>query len=378
MRKAELPALTGVRFYAALGVYFAHISLVPGVEEFSLRQFFFGLGEVGVSLFFVLSGFILTYNYADRFQNIVRGSDCKRFIWDRLAKIYPLHLATMLYMVPVQVFSPNLPLDWRAVPFHLLLLQCFWPFPRPAFYEYLNVPSWSISCEWFFYLLAPFAIYLALGRVRSRLLVLLAMSYAAGMGLFLWKTHSETARFYYLSCFAPTRFLEFLAGVFLARFFLRFSLPKTNTAARLAQVGGIVWLLAAALYRAHAPWPFWGGLLYIPGSALLIFGLAVGRGFLVSHLSGPWMRRLGMASFSFYLLQAPIIRTIKGICLHLNWQVGSWNTFLVAALGMFVTIQVAALIVYRRYEIPVQNRLRRLFRDSAAPPSTLTEATLTK
>src|SRR2546422_5943900 len=57
-------------------------------------------------------------------------------------------------------------LDWRAVPFHLLVLQCFWPSSTPAFSGYLNVPSWSISCEWFFYLLAPVVMFFALGNRR--------------------------------------------------------------------------------------------------------------------------------------------------------------------------------------------------------------------
>src|SRR2546422_4392241 len=166
MRKVELSGLTGIRFYAALPVYLAHVTVIPGMEASTGESLFFNLGVGSVSLFFVLSGFILTYNYADVFRDGVSAAGYKRFVWDRLTKIYPVHFLTLLLVLPIAIFSPHLPLDWRAVPFHLLLLQCFWPSSTPAFSGYLNVPSWSISCEWFFYLLAPVVMFFALGNRR--------------------------------------------------------------------------------------------------------------------------------------------------------------------------------------------------------------------
>ncbi|SRR6266478_482151 len=70
MRKGELSGLTGIRFYAALFVYLYHVTIVPGMEALSGSSLFFNAGDVGVSFFFVLSGFILTYNYADVFNEI--------------------------------------------------------------------------------------------------------------------------------------------------------------------------------------------------------------------------------------------------------------------------------------------------------------------
>ena len=154
MRKVELSGLTGIRFYAALFVYLYHVSIIPGMKALSGSSLFFNAGDIGVSFFFVLSGFILTYNYADVFRDGISAASYTRFVWDRLTKIYPVHVLTLLLVLPIATFSPHLPLDWRAVPLHLLLLQCFWPSSTPAFSGYLNVPSWSISCEWFFYLLA--------------------------------------------------------------------------------------------------------------------------------------------------------------------------------------------------------------------------------
>ena len=358
MRKAELAPLTGVRFYLALFVFLSHVTLIPGMETLSAGHLVFEAGVVGVSCFFVLSGFILTYNYAEAFREEVSTRIYKRFVWDRFTKIYPVHFASLLMVLPIQIFSPNLPLDWRAVPFHLFLAQCFWPVANPSFYNYLNVPSWSISCEWFFYLVAPFAMFFALGKARRWVPIAAVLVYAASMGLLL--SHGpDRSRLILVSWFAPSRFPEFLAGVFLARLYLSWPVLRPDVFPRLTQAAGVALIVAGAILRKQAPWPLWGGLLYVPGAALLVLGLAYGGGTFAAHLSRPWLIRLGMASFSFYMIQAPILRATKGVFWKLGWEVRSWAEFWVVIAVMFVVIQAAALLMHRWYEIPMQKRLRR-------------------
>src|SRR6266446_5823037 len=360
MRKGELSSLTGIRFYAALLVYVYHVVLtIPGVNALSGSSLFSNAADVGVSFFFVLSGFILTYNYADVFRDCISAANYKRFVWDRLTKIYPVHVLTLLLVLPIATFSPHLPLDWRAVPFHLLLLQCFWPSSTPAFSGYLNVPSWSISCEWFFYLLAPVVMFFALGNRRRWVPVVMAIGYACGLGLLLWHGQSEEARLYFVSRFAPTRFVDFLAGVLLARVFLT-SGQKLARVSGPAQATGIGLIIAGAMYRPYAAWPLWGGLLYLPGAVLLVLGLAYGRGLFVAHLNRPWLKRLGMASFSLYLIHVPLLRGVRGVCLHLGWEVRSWPASWAVVIAMFMVVQTAALLICYGYELPLQKRLRSL------------------
>jgi len=360
MRKVELSGLTGIRFYAALPVYLAHVTVIPGMEALSGGSVFFNLGVGSVSLFFVLSGFILTYNYADVFRDAVSAANYTRFVWDRLTKIYPVHFLTLLLVLPIATFSPHLRLDWRAVPFHLLLLQCFWPFSTPTFSKYLNVPSWSISCEWFFYLLAPVVMFFALGNRRRWVSVVVATGCACGLGFFLWHGQSDEARLYFVSWFAPSRFVEFLVGVFSARVFLTSSGQKLAGVSGLAQATGLGLIVAGAVARPFAAWPLGGGLLYLPGAVLLVLGLAYGRGFFVAHLSRPWLKRLGMASFSLYLIHVPVLRVVRGVCLHLGWEVRSWPAFGAVVMAMFMVVQTAALLICYGYELPLQKRLRSL------------------
>ena len=362
MRKTELPALTGVRFYAAFLVFLSHVVILPGMEAMSEGRVLFNMGVVGVSFFFVLSGFILTYNYADAFNGGVSTTRYAHFLWDRLTKIYPVHLATLLLVAPIAVLSPNHPIIWGAVPFHLLLLQCFWPSTTPAYYDYLNNPSWSISCEWFFYLIAPMAIFGVLSSRRRRVLIIVAaLAYAVVLGWVLWRAQSDATRLHFVSWFAPSRFPEFLVGIFLGRFFL----SRTNRGVKgtpFVQGVGIALIITGALVRPNAPWPFWGGLLYVPGSTLLIWSLANGQGWFANHLSRPWLNRLGVASFSLYLVHGPVLRYMKNFFNFFGWRIESWPVFVVTTVGAFIIVQTAALVLCYWYELPTQRRLRRLLR----------------
>jgi peptidoglycan/LPS O-acetylase OafA/YrhL len=108
-------------------------------------------------------------------------------------------------------------------------------------------------------------------------------------------------------------------------------------------------------------------LLYVPGSALLIPGLAKGSGVLARHLGHPWLKRLGAASFSFYLLQAPILRAARGVFLLSGVAVHSWAAFWAVAAMMFAIVQVSAFITHDRYEMPLQKWLRSPRRAAGTP-----------
>lgn len=359
MRKAELPGLTGVRFYAALPVYVSHVvGTIPGMQALGGSLLVFNAGELSVAFFFVLSGFVLAYNYLDRFQDGLSLSSYKLFLWNRLARVYPVHLLATLMVLPVAIMSPNLPLDWRAVPVHLLLLQNWWPAVSPAFLTYLNVPSWSLSCEWFFYVIAPLAIVYSSGNRRLLVTAGIALCYAGVLGGVLAQYGSAYARHYFVAWFAPSRCIEFLAGVLLARAYLGTVNRRIVEWSVAAQAAGVGLILIGAILWQSAPWPLSGGLLTLPGSALLIWGLATGRGYFVVHLSHRWLNRLGVASFSFYMIHAPLLRAMKGAWLYLGWEVHSWPLFWGVTATLFVLIQVAALGVCYFYELPLQHRLR--------------------
>jgi len=162
---ANIRPLTSLRFFAALWVVLYHywpkldVAATPALV---------GKGYLGVELFFVLSGFILCHVYLSalgegRFRY---GS----FLWNRLARVYPLHLATLAGMIGLGVVAglAGVAIDgeilrWDALPANLLMVQAWGFAPAAAF----NHPSWSISAEWFAYLTFPIFAFIA-WRMRDR------------------------------------------------------------------------------------------------------------------------------------------------------------------------------------------------------------------
>jgi len=358
MRNTALPALTGVRFYAALLVFLTHVPHLAGMEWlWDKHDVIFHLGDLGVALFFVLSGFILTYNYSSTFSDDLSASSYGRFIWNRFTKIYPVHLLTLLIALPIQILSPNHPLNWWALPVHVSLTQSFMPFDEPKYYLYLNAPSWSICCEWFFYMLAPFAISLTATRRRRLVGIVAALAYAAVVLAILSRISSDENRLYFYGFFAPTRFIDFLCGIFLATLFSKFADHGPGHCTTF-EVLGIALLAVGAVYKPAAPSFCTGGILYLPGAALLIYGLAVGRGLLARHLGSPLLLTLGGASFALYMIHMPIIRIGKAVLLLLHREIASWPVIVAAIFVMFVAAQAAALFIFKYYETPMQTFLR--------------------
>jgi peptidoglycan/LPS O-acetylase OafA/YrhL len=176
----NLKPLTSLRFFAAFWVvlfhYWPHLAAdsTPAVVA---------KGYLGVELFFILSGFILCHVYlpaveAGRF----RYGD---FLWARLARIYPMHLATLIgigligglaLMAGLRI-DPNI-LSLSALPANLAMVHAWGLAPVVGW----NHPSWSISAEWFAYLGFPAFAALALSlRRRPRLAVVLALLFMAAL-----------------------------------------------------------------------------------------------------------------------------------------------------------------------------------------------------
>ncbi len=151
--------LTSLRFFAAMWVVAFHDW--PNLA--SVRPPLVAKGYLGVELFFVLSGFILSHVYLDSFA--AGGFRYRDFLRARLARVYPLHLATLvgigalalLALAAGRVIDPNI-LSWSSLPANLLLVQAWGFAPEAAW----NHPSWSISAEWFAYLSFPLFAWAAL------------------------------------------------------------------------------------------------------------------------------------------------------------------------------------------------------------------------
>ncbi len=314
-RLPPLKALTSVRFFAAL-----HVALYHFVRPFSLWGPFaatISVGYTGVSFFFFLSGFILTYAHADAYE---AGRDNPNKFWvARFARIYPVYLFIMLLAALISGSQFRNPIHSVAYLADLLLLQA-WSMRMVNFF---HSGAWTLSVEAFFYLLFPFLLMRLRPKTRAAAVGFIALFYALAMFLPMLELKLYPAAAWVepeksvpgsLRVFTTTRLPlfalpEFLAGVSAGWLFLRFK-PSEKSSAWMAVLGVI--LLASALFFAdRLPYIALHNGLLIPIYALLLLGLSQ-RNWITSLLSGSFLVLLGEASYALYLLHA------------LTLQVGHW------------------------------------------------------
>ncbi|MCH6471810.1 acyltransferase family protein [Sinomonas terrae] len=196
-----IASLTGVRALAAGWVVLDHFqSQIFAVAPVSnLLKQYIGAGYLGVEVFFVLSGFILAYNYSDRFAKR-RKQLYFDFIVLRIARIYPVHIVTlsalgllflaasMLHISLNAVYAPS---NFLA---NLFLLQVI-----PPFFA-LNGPAWSISAEFFAYLAFPFlALWLSSMKTAAKGFLFSAITCITGTaGILIISTYNAMPTSYSL------------------------------------------------------------------------------------------------------------------------------------------------------------------------------------
>ncbi|MGW7328358.1 acyltransferase family protein [Streptomyces sp. NPDC054840] len=355
----RLPSLTGLRFVAALGVFVCHVATMDASRSGGWpRPAFFLLGPVGVSLFFVLSGFVLTHS--------ARKTDTARSFWRRrIVRIYPAHLMVwVVIMVLVRGLGVSVHLtSLTAAPSVLgdlanaLLVHTL--VPLPEFQLAGNGVAWSLVCELLFYLLFPKLLPLVM-RIRTRWLpaaagaavatVWMVPLAAAALGGPLFEQSSlpgtiTGAQMMFVYLFPLSRLPEFVLGMILAR------MHGSGFPVRVGvcQSAG---LLFAALFVGIAvlPAPFLLAATTVVPVALLIRATAA----LDTHgqrsvLRTPGMVRLGDISYAFYLSHATVIAVVM-------WCTGdAWGSGRVACVSFAVAL-VASRVLYTRVERPCMRR----------------------
>ena len=363
--RPRIPALTSLRFLAALHVFVFHMYAMQISNTSGWARRVSSIGYVGVSFFFLLSGFILVYTYADR------PISAREFWRARFARIYPAYLFSLLFTAPF-FFYVSIKLKPAPVPFmiwpqdHLItasllvptLIQSWVPGAALAW----NPPAWSLSDEAFFYLLFPFIIiWLARRSTKSwaRVAILCwAVSLAITLAYVgLRPDHvslvDDNSYFTWLSVlkFNPlVRFPEFLFGTCCGFFFLRGTIDR-KWATPLV-LGGLVYFVAIATLASHIPYPVLHDAALTPAFAAIICGLAL-RPAWSKILELKFLVLLGEASYSFYLLHANLIGWIfqpTGEPMH--------PSAAKMVLGIVIPIAVS-ILVFKLIEQPARRKLRK-------------------
>jgi peptidoglycan/LPS O-acetylase OafA/YrhL len=378
VQSGEIKALSGLRIFAALWVVLFHFRELIGQVAPGFRSALAPLlncGAQGVDLFFILSGFVLAWNYLDRMGETWSTRATLRFLWLRLARVWPVYLVTMHLAAAWIIFTLHVghvpaenASELNAVSYlrQLTLVQLwFQPFFDGTSWD---GPAWSISAEWLAYLLFGVlaVVIFRIARV-TRVRTLMWMAFAASLPPILLLV--ATGLFYTPWSWLPRIVFQFTAGALACAAVrkLRLSERSRRNAGLLsvvivvAMVGGIFWLF----FNPIATIPDSSGLVdivFVP----LVVTLAVGIGSLPGLLSARLLVYCGHISFSLYMVHELV---------HVAWKwtaaqfdvilTPTWTGKAIVAGLVFLAFG-GAVALYHLVEEPARKWMRRMLDVGAA------------
>jgi peptidoglycan/LPS O-acetylase OafA/YrhL len=383
--RSQLPALTGIRFFLAIWVVIYHVTPVSDqrvVDWFpAAPHALYSLirtGYVAVGVFFVLSGFVLAYNYnlGKRWD----GRSLARFAVARFSRVYPAYCIGLLLIMPFIVYRLARAFSLEALRLEALtgflnwtLLQAWIPDMALTW----NDPGWSLSNEAFFYLCFPFVgVFLWRASTLGKNLAAGAAMWLCAVLVPLWQLLRPGAGFEDISTLGASlggsadtigRFIkynpllrlpEFCVGILLCRMYSHVRQSNQRLLGRGFWFYLPALLLTGALLSTASglsPFLLHNGIL-LPLYACLIFGLALEGGFLGRVLSSDILVLLGNASYSMYILHVPIRIWIDVVLRRLFAYESSGPVWVFAYT---TTVIVLSCLCFKLIEEPLHRALKK-------------------
>ncbi|MGY1719524.1 acyltransferase family protein [Blastococcus sp. SYSU DS0552] len=368
----EIRPLTGLRIVAAAWVVVFHFMFTPGD---AYTRFWEPLrpvvqtGALGVDLFYVLSGFVITLTYLDKLGRRPSARGAILFWWARICRIWPVYaLVTTLFGGWIIYKSTRVTdgfLVWQGVQPEVsvsswltqLAMVQLWDQPHFAGASWVG-PAWSISAEWLAYVAFPLVVLVLwrLRRLPAWIAGLLAIGCMVPMAYVCYRTGNP----YYDWSWAARIGAGFLSGALTC-----LAVRKIRITPRAEGIAAVVAALALVEILVGLWWGFWrgqgeaeyGGVVVL-AFPVLVGSLALSRRGLSRALSTDAMVHGGRISFSLYLVHVPVF--------EIFWTAMGWESALApgSAIGTFLIPHVLvgtlllAHLMYRFVEEPSRLWLR--------------------
>lgn len=304
----QIGALTGIRGVAAMWVVLLHASGYVSLDNVlsSSVMNVIKRGWLGVDLFFVLSGFVISYVHQADFVRL-SVKEYARFLKLRLARIYPAHLVSTLLLIPIVLgamffslyhFSDEVRESYSVsrLAYSLVLLNG-WGFADSTGW---NLPSWSVGSEWFAYLLFPFTAVI-LNRISSWISYALVIVGIFSLMVYLAVELEGMQQYMLGPSFVTLRVSsEFLVGCVLYNIFTRM---RENILFDLGALASVIAIVVLSAIGVHSFYDF----VIISLFATLVLCLSRSNGGAAYAFSHSGLLYLGKISYSIYLIHATVL-----------------------------------------------------------------------
>ena len=314
--KEKSNSIQALRFLSCLCIFLHHCSITNYIVY------------IGVSVFFVMSGFLMYCNYITRDTLSLSPVACARFSIKKIGKLYPLHILTMLIVLALDVYavlysgaSATKSFFITETVANILLVQAW----HPMYAFSLNGVAWFLSAFLFIYFLFPYILHLV-KRLKSRssafiaiaVLILCQALFAftgAPVSIHFFGCVDEAYTNWYGYTLPITRCFDFAAGCVLGRIFLtrKDGECEGRTASLLLEIFAAALSVGAILlYRRFTTVPYvrtlTSAVFFLPASCVLVYLFAVGKGLIPRLLTNRVTIFLGNVSAAFFLIHQDVIR----------------------------------------------------------------------
>ena len=353
-RKPPLPALTGIRTLLALSIVLFHFT----PSHLGLLYPFVDNGYVFVGVFFLISGYILTYNYADR-----GAAFNKRNFWvARFARLYPIYLFALIISIKMleDEWAVRSHIEfWKGIFLTPFLLQGW----SPDLATFWNTVAWTLSCEVMLYAAFPWLIRIPWPKSASRMIALLLAIWAIGLiphSLYILinpdhldgpvTRYSSTYLLRFLK-FTPLPYIcTFLVGVILGK--LQHMLSITDRQRFLIALGSVGLLLAVFYgFISHLPYLLMHGGLLVPLFAALVLGLSGVNPVSAVFASRPLLI-VGESSYCLYLLHFNVLMLVRKFHLSQHLHLAAFDPWF-----SYVFVVLFSLAAFRFVENPARKMI---------------------
>lgn len=304
-KPARLNALTGLRCFAAVNIVLFHFSNPLWFGWFAPVV---NAGYASVSFFILLSGFVMAYNYAGRARS--GEFDKSRFWLARLTRLYPIYLLSLLLGVGTLATEATVhshAMFWTGIVLTPVLQQGW----IPELATFWNTPAWTMSAEWFFYLLFPWLVLWKRPASARGLLLRMAAVWIVGMIPGILYTVLKPDGIAHLDRWSWGPWLQalkytplphlcsFVFGVLLAD--VDVAISRSAKLRMILGVGGFLALFGILELAPQVPYAVLHDSLLMPVFGCMILGLA-GENPLAWLFGLPPLVFVGEASYCLYLM----------------------------------------------------------------------------